>query len=647
MESFVPLSSGNPTNSNSRETVESTRFQMDQYENPYYLNSNDHAGLVLVSDRLSTASDFPSWRRSMLMALNVRNKLGFINGTISKSLESHRDFGTWSRCNDIVSTWLMNSVDKKIGHSLLYIFTAEGMWKSILSRFKQDDAPRIFAIEQKLSKIEQGSLDVTTYYTSLVSLWEEHKNYVELPVCTCGKCECDAAAKWEKLQQRSRVTKFLMGLNESYERSRRHILMLKLIPTIEEAFNMVTQDERHGTIKPLTRVDNVAFQASAPISFDADGAYIAAYNTVRPQKPVCTHCGHLGHTIQKCYRLHGFPPGYKTNTGGYKVNNMNPSSFNPRMQNTQLQPRMPQSQPRMPYDPIQKANTVANVYAEQVPYSLIGSYPYAAPPESVPVSAMTSRPDGSAFQTPLFTPQQLQQILSQYNIPVPAPETAATSNTATVTEHGLMAQASTSGTLPFPSTSLRYENHILTFHKLALSSLQNFLAPNDWIIDSGASSHVCSDLVMFRELVPVSSVTVTLPNGTQELSQGLMIGRGRLINNLYILETEQQTLSPSLPAVCSFSASVLADGVLWHQRLGHPSSAVLKSLVSLIPSLRSVSSNVSPCQICPLAKQKRLAYVSHNTLASKRFDLVHMDIWGPFSTVSVEGFRYWLMIVLV
>lgn len=28
-------------------------------------------------------------------------------------------------------------------------------------------------------------------------------------------------------------------------------------------------------------------------------------------KPVCTHCGKTGHTMEKCYRLHGFPPGFK------------------------------------------------------------------------------------------------------------------------------------------------------------------------------------------------------------------------------------------------------------------------------------------------------------------------------------------------
>ncbi|KAG2299056.1 hypothetical protein Bca52824_035528 [Brassica carinata] len=100
--------------------------------------------------------------------------------------------------------------------------TAESIWKNLLARFKQDDAPH-------------------------------YRNYVEIPVCTCGKCECNAAQSWESLQQRCRVTKFLMGLNESFESSRRQILMLKPLPSIEDVFNLITQDERQRVVKPSSK----------------------------------------------------------------------------------------------------------------------------------------------------------------------------------------------------------------------------------------------------------------------------------------------------------------------------------------------------------------------------------------------------------
>lgn len=106
---------------------DSIRQATDQYDNPFFLHSNDHAGLQLVADRLNTGAEFHSWRRSVRMALNVRNKLGFIDGTVLKPLSDHPSYGSWSRCNDLVATWLMNSISKKIGQSLLYISTAEGI----------------------------------------------------------------------------------------------------------------------------------------------------------------------------------------------------------------------------------------------------------------------------------------------------------------------------------------------------------------------------------------------------------------------------------------------------------------------------------------------------------------------------------------
>ncbi|XP_020878601.1 uncharacterized protein LOC110227696 [Arabidopsis lyrata subsp. lyrata] len=415
--------------------LDCSRPSIDQYENPFYLHSSDHAGLNLVSDRLTTGADFHSWRRSVRMALNVRNKLGFIDGTITKPSSDHRDFGSWSRCNDMVATWLMNSVCKKIGQSLLFISTAEGIWNNLLARFKQDDAPRVYEIEQRLSIIQQGAMDVSAYYTELVTLWEEYRNYVELPVCTCGRCECNAALLWEKLQQRSRVTKFLMGLNESYESTRRHILMLKPIPTIEDAFNMVTQDERQRSIKPSTS-EPVVFQTSGPnqasgssnhYSQDVssyqgqlDNTAFAIQNGYRPRapRPICTHCGQTGHVIQKCFKLHGYPPGYipgfKSTFSNYQPQRSSaPSNFQPRG-----------------YSPntVSRPHSVANVMTSPIPYT---------PPSAIDAMNLDiSKLNGDQIQT------LIQQLSSHIQVSEPL---APSPSTSKVTEHGIMAVQSSSG----------------------------------------------------------------------------------------------------------------------------------------------------------------------------------------------------------
>ncbi|KAG7536508.1 GAG-pre-integrase domain [Arabidopsis suecica] len=535
----------------------------DHNDNPYFLHRSDHAGLILVSDRLATGADFHSWRRSMRMALNVHNKLGFIDGTILKPPDNHSDFGSWSRCNDMVATWIMNSVSKKIGQSLLFIPTAEGIWNSLLSRFKQEDAPRVYEIEQRLGSIQQGSLDVSAYYTELVTLWEEYRNYVELPVCTCGKCECNAAGLWEKLQHRSRVTKFMMGLNESYESTRRHILMLKPIPNIEDVFNMVTQDERQKNIKP--KPENVIFQASDNVQHmntNDQTAYSGPYentacavqNSFRPRssRPLCTHCGQTGHVIQRCYKLHGYPPGY---IPGFK------------------------------------SNAVANVMTGP-------SFQYMLPP-AVQVSNMdVSQMSGD----------QVQQLIQQLNARVQVSEVQAPSPpVSSITEKGVMDPQSSSANVSGVTVSL----------------------PNEARVDI---TH-CGTVHLSHSLI--------LHDVLHEYIQGLMIGKGYLLHNLYILQPHTSLHTSSSPAVAStsshFSGSLKVDGHLWHQRLGHPSTDKLK-LMSGTLSFPSSSLSTDVCHVCPVAKQKRLKFESNNHMSSLPFDLVHLDVWGPFAIESVEGY---------
>ena len=47
----------------------------------YYLHPSDNSSLILVPEPL-TGDNFHSWFRSMNMALTIKNKLGFVDGSI-------------------------------------------------------------------------------------------------------------------------------------------------------------------------------------------------------------------------------------------------------------------------------------------------------------------------------------------------------------------------------------------------------------------------------------------------------------------------------------------------------------------------------------------------------------------------------------
>lgn len=58
--SFLDAISGNHPPSQAH--CDLNRQNLDQYDNPFFLHTSDHAGLQLVADRLTTGADFHSWR---------------------------------------------------------------------------------------------------------------------------------------------------------------------------------------------------------------------------------------------------------------------------------------------------------------------------------------------------------------------------------------------------------------------------------------------------------------------------------------------------------------------------------------------------------------------------------------------------------
>jgi len=64
----------------------------------------------------------------------------------------------------------------------------------------------------------------------------------------------------------------------------------------------------------------------------------------------------------------------------------------------------------------------------------------------------------------------------------------------------------------------------------------------------------------------------------------------------------------------------------------------------LYPSIK-VDNNKAACDLCQFAKHKHLPFSSSTSHASKNFELLHLDIWGPLSIASVHGHKYFLTIL--
>ncbi|XP_006586460.1 uncharacterized protein [Glycine max] len=312
-------------------------------ESYLYLHPSENPAVALVSPVLDS-SNYHSWSRSMITALSAKNKVEFVNGKALEPLKSDRTYGAWSRCNNIVVSWLVHSVSISIRQSVLWMDRAEEIWNDLKSRYAQGDLLRVSELQQEASSIKQGSLSVTKYFTKLRVIWDEIENFRPDPICRCTvKCTCLVLTTMAQRKREDHAMQFLRGLNEQYSNIRSHVLLMDPIPTIPKIFSYVAQQERQLTgnnsissfnleskegssinaVKSVCEFcgcighnESICYKKNGlPPNYDGKGK---GYNT----RKICTYCGKLGHTVEVCYKKHGYPPGFKFNNGRTMANNV-------------------------------------------------------------------------------------------------------------------------------------------------------------------------------------------------------------------------------------------------------------------------------------------------------------------------------------
>ena len=86
------------------------------------------------------------------------------------------------------------------------------------------------------------------------------------------------------------------------------------------------------------------------------------------------------------------------------------------------------------------------------------------------------------------------------------------------------------------------------------------------------------------------------------------------------------------------------DKALWHHRLGHPSFGVL-SCLPFVSCVSNHSDKFGGCDICFKSKQTRGVFSKSYNKASVPFELIHVDLWGPYREPASCGAVYFLTIV--
>ncbi|KAJ0039002.1 hypothetical protein Pint_21995 [Pistacia integerrima] len=212
----------------------------------------------------------------------------------------------------MILSWLTHSLSPSITSSILWIDKAYDVWDDLRERFSQGDVFRISELQEEIYAFKQENKNVTEYFTELKILWDELLNFRPVPSCTCDvPCSCEALSKIKIYQNNDYVTRFLKGLDDQFGTVRSQIMLMDPLPSINKVFSLVVEQERQmnlGASKVFVHKTNNQQNFKSQQPKRSSGPTNSHGNN---DNRFCTFCSKPRHTIETCYKKHGYPPGYK------------------------------------------------------------------------------------------------------------------------------------------------------------------------------------------------------------------------------------------------------------------------------------------------------------------------------------------------
>ncbi|GJT35508.1 ribonuclease H-like domain-containing protein [Tanacetum coccineum] len=204
-----------PINSNHDDDIHDpdlvTRISKLDISDPLHLRHNGTTALTVVSIKLKGNEIYQVWSCAMLLALEGKNKIGFIDGSCKISNTNEVLGKQWDRVNAIILGWILNSISEELFLGNFFSKRAKHVWEELKET-----------------------------YDKLNALWKQYDAMIELPKCVCNDSE-----GFKKHNQLLKLMQFIMGLDDSYMQIRSSILSREVLPDVRSAYATISSEESH------------------------------------------------------------------------------------------------------------------------------------------------------------------------------------------------------------------------------------------------------------------------------------------------------------------------------------------------------------------------------------------------------------------
>ncbi|CAA7058393.1 unnamed protein product [Microthlaspi erraticum] len=156
--------------------------------------------------------------------------------------------------------------------------------------------------------------------------------------------------------------------------------------------------------------------------------------------------------------------------------------------------------------------------------------------------------------------------------------------------------------------------------------------------------HIRKNLISVYRLCNANKVSVEFfPAHFQvkDLNSGIPLLQGNTKDELY-----EWPVAPSTFQSFFASTTQKLSSIDWHHRLGHPSFAILKNIVSRfsLPCTPSSVTQPSLCSDCAINKSHKLPFAQTSIVSSRPLEYIFSDVWSS-PILSIDKYKYYLVLV--